>query len=154
MEITVAEVEDAEAILQLQKLAYQSEAAIYDDHSIPPLRETLPEVQAAFATHRFLKAVIDGRIVGSVRARQIGTTCHVARLIVHPSVQNRGIGTALMREIEAMHGEAERFELFTGSKSQRNLYLYQKLGYQVCGTGRQTDRVSLVYLAKTVNKGP
>ena len=41
MEITTAIIEDAAAILVLQRLAYQSEAAIYDDFTIPPLTETL-----------------------------------------------------------------------------------------------------------------
>ena len=36
-EIKPAVIEDSEAILTLQRLAYQSEAAIYDDFTIPPL---------------------------------------------------------------------------------------------------------------------
>ena len=36
MEIIQAQIGDAEVLLALQKLAYQSEAALYDDHSIAP----------------------------------------------------------------------------------------------------------------------
>jgi hypothetical protein len=43
-----ASVEDAQEILALQRLAYQSEAEIYDDYSIPPLTQTLEAIRADF----------------------------------------------------------------------------------------------------------
>lgn len=43
---------DAEEILKLQKLAYISEAKIYNDYSIPPLTQTLPEVIDELTNHR------------------------------------------------------------------------------------------------------
>ena len=39
--ILPAEPQDARAILGLQKLAYQSEARLYNDWSLPPLAQTL-----------------------------------------------------------------------------------------------------------------
>jgi hypothetical protein len=43
-------------ILALQKLAYQSEAELYDDHSIPPLTQTIEGIEGDFRSHLFLKA--------------------------------------------------------------------------------------------------
>ena len=74
MEITQAEIADAPEILELQKLAYQSEAAIYDDYRIPPLTESLEEIRREFADHTLLKAVEDGKIIGSVRAKNENDT--------------------------------------------------------------------------------
>ena len=88
MEISPAAIEDAEEILALQRLAYQSEASIYDDFTIPPLTETLEGLKARFGDRRFLKAVENGRIVGSVRAFQDKARCHVERLIVHPEYRH------------------------------------------------------------------
>ena len=68
---------DAAEILALQKLAYQSEAALYDDNHIPPLTQTLPEIQSTFASHRFLKAVSGDAIVGYI-SRGRGVTVHRA----------------------------------------------------------------------------
>jgi hypothetical protein len=85
MLITQATAADAEETLALQKLAYQSEAAIYQDYTIPPLTQTLAEIQAEFRRHHFLKAVTAGRIQGSVRAHMEQGTCHIGRLIVHPA---------------------------------------------------------------------
>ena len=131
MEIHQADMHNAESILALQRLAYQSEAILYNDLIIPPLRHTLDELLTEFTTHRFLKAVEAGQIVGSVRAALHDHTCFIGRLIVHPAKQRRGIGTALMKAIEQCYPTAERFELFTGSRSAHNMDLYQKLGYTI-----------------------
>ncbi|MGC9396568.1 MAG: GNAT family N-acetyltransferase [Anaerolineae bacterium] len=121
---------DLEVILSLQKLAYRSEAERYNDFSLPPLLQTLEEIQADFAQMAFFKAAAGERIVGSVRGYVKDGTCYIGRLIVHPDVQNRGIGTRLMQTLEQHFNVARRFELFTGHKSEQALHLYHKLGYR------------------------
>jgi ribosomal protein S18 acetylase RimI-like enzyme len=149
MRIEKAGAADAGEILRLQKLAYQSEARIYDDFTIPPLIQTADEIEADFLTHVFLKALTDaGDITGSVRACLDQGTCRIGRLIVHPDAQNRGIGTRLLEVIERRFANAERFELFTGHKSGRNLHLYQKLGYSVFRSEKISETLTLVYLEK------
>ena len=54
-QIVPADVSDAAEILELQKLAYQSEAVLYDDWSIPPLTQTLDEIKKDFDEMTFLK---------------------------------------------------------------------------------------------------
>ena len=152
MIVQPAEPGDAAELLDLQKLAYHSEAAIYNDFSIPPLTQTLDQMRADLARQTCLKVTSDacmgGCIVGSVRAYLSEGTCFVGRLIVHPSVQNQGIGTRLMREIEHVFSHADRFELFTGHLSERNLYLYRNLGYRPFRQERISDALTLVYLEK------
>lgn len=121
---------DLEPILALQKLAYQSEAQRYNDFDLPPLRQTLAEIQADFARMTFFKAIAGERIVGSVRGYAKDGTCYIGRLIVHPDAQNRGIGTRLMQAVEQHFDTVQRFELFTGHKSEPALHLYHKLGYR------------------------
>jgi GNAT superfamily N-acetyltransferase len=140
---------DAEEILSLQKLAYRAEAEIYDDFTIPPLKQTLEEIRKDFEAQVFLKAVENGRIIGSVRAFVREGTCHVGRLIVHPDFQNRGIGKQLMGSIEEVFKEARRFEIFTGHRSERNLYLYRKLGYRPFNSVKANETLTLVYLEKS-----
>ncbi len=154
MTVTIhrASVADAGEILSLQKRAYRSEAEIYGDFSIPPLTQTLENIEEEFQHTTFLKAIRDGAqeetIVGSVRAFLRDGTCHIGRLIVHPEVQNQGIGSRLMNAIELQFTQAERFELFTGHRSERNLYLYQKLGYTIFNTLPVNERLNLIYLEK------
>ncbi len=150
MIIEKATVSDAEEILSLQKLAYRSEAEIYNDFNIPPLIQTSKEIKQDFENQFFLKAVEDKKIIGSVRAHVKEETCYIGRVIVHPNFQNRGIGNKLMSEIEKVFDTCKRFELFTGDKSERNLYLYQKLGYRIFKTAKITDQTTIVFLEKKI----
>jgi len=122
MIIKKAEFSDLEEILLLQKLAYKSEAELYDDFSILPLVQTLKEVEEEFENHVFLKVVENEKIIGSVRALLINSkTCYIGKLIVHPEFQNQGIGTNLMREIESIFKDCQKFELITGHKSRQKI---------------------------------
>ena len=149
MIIKKAEFLDMKEILLLQKLAYKSEAKLYNDFNIPPLLQTLKEIEEEYKSHVFLKAVENKKIIGSVRALLIDfKTCYIGRLNVHPDFQNHGVGTKLMKEIESIFKECERFELITGHKSLKNIKLYEKLGYKIFKTEKLTDNLSLVYLEK------
>jgi N-acetylglutamate synthase-like GNAT family acetyltransferase len=148
MIITIATIEDAEEILLLQKIAYRSEATLYDDFTIPPMTQTLEEIQSDFQIQVYLKIEINSKIIGSVRGYIQGVTCFIGRLIVHPDYQNQGVGTRLIKAIEAHFSEAQRFESFTGEKSERTIHIYKKQGYQIFKTEQLTDRVRLVYLEK------
>jgi ribosomal protein S18 acetylase RimI-like enzyme len=147
-EITRATPADAAELHALQRLAYRSEAELYDDWAIPPLVDPLAETERALAEQVVLKAVTAGRIVGAVRGRLTDGTCHVGRLIVHPESQGRGLGTRLMRALEEALPAARRFELFTGERSTRNLRLYARLGYREFRRATLSGRVTLVYLEK------
>ncbi|NLX97113.1 MAG: GNAT family N-acetyltransferase [Rhodopirellula sp.] len=150
MIIGPATLDDSRSILTLQHLAYRSEAAIYDDYTLPPLLETLEDLIARFQNRRFLKAIDGDRLVGSVRAIQEGETCFVERLIVHPDYRRRGIGTDLLNRIETLFPTAGRFELFTGHKSEGNIRLYERLGYRAFRQNRANEKVTLVYMEKTM----
>ncbi|MEW6659378.1 MAG: GNAT family N-acetyltransferase [Thermodesulfobacteriota bacterium] len=154
MVITRATISDAQEILDLQKLAYQSEAAIYQDYTIPPLTQTLPEMKVELQNQLFLKAVAAGQIVGSVRAYLQQGTCYIGRLIVHPDQQNRGLGRKLMGAIEECFPQALCFALFTGHLSKRNLYLYEKLGYRQVSMDRVSEKLTMVFLEKSVTDNP
>jgi GNAT superfamily N-acetyltransferase len=146
--ITRALSEDAAAILELQKLACQSEAKIYNNFNIPPLTQTLEDLKNDFTGNIFLKAQVEGKIVGSVRGNQEGNTCFIGRLIVHPDYQGQGIGTALMKEIESCFGLAQRFELFAGNKSERNICLYERLGYAIFKNVEINKDLSFLFMEK------
>ncbi len=146
--IIQARIEDAGPIFELQTLAYRSEAAIYDDYSIPPLTQTFENLQSEFDAKMFLKAVIEDRIIGSVRGYQLNHTCYVERLIVHPDFQRRGIGTRLLKRIEELFPTSHRFELFTGHKSESNIRLYSSLGYKAFRREAVTERLTFVYMEK------
>ena len=138
---------DLEEILNLQKRAYKSEAAIYNDYKIAPLTQTLEEIQDEAKKCIILKVIEDRRIVGSVRAYEKDGTCYIGKLIVDPDYSNRGIGKKLMAAIENCF-EGVRYELFTGHLSEKNLALYKKLGYEEYDSKRVSEVLQLVYMQK------
>lgn len=140
---------DIPEILALQKVAYRSEAEIYGDASLPAMRQSLAEVTRDFERMCFLKGVVNGKIVASVRGYDDGQgTAHVLRLVVHPYFQGRGHGQRLVRAIEALFPNCARYEIFTGHRSDRNLYLYGKLGYTRFRSEPFNAHVEWVYMEK------
>ena len=57
MIIKKAEKEDLHKILDLQYLAYQSEAKLFNDSNIPPLKQTLSDVKNEYQKGLILKAL-------------------------------------------------------------------------------------------------
>ncbi len=151
VQIVPATIDDAPAILDLQKLAYHTEAILYHDWSIPPLTQTLAELRAEFTDWKILKASQGNRIIGSVRAIERKGICSIGRLMVHPQHQRQGIGGRLMQTIESMFPEASKFELFTGNRSEGNIRLYERLGYHSSRSERMSANLSLVFFEK---RGP
>jgi len=152
MVIVKADINDAVKVLELQKIAYQSEAEIYNDYSLRPLTQTLEELNEDFSKMTFLKCVINDNIVGSVRAYRQGDTCYVSRVMVHPRFQNMGIGAKLMKAIEEQFQGVKRYESFTWHKSKRNIYFYKRRGYQQFKVEKYNPRIDLVYMEKIVSE--
>jgi histidine ammonia-lyase/ribosomal protein S18 acetylase RimI-like enzyme len=155
--IVISRVEpgDAGELLTLQRAAYVSEGQIYENARIPPLTQTLAELEAELADATALKATIGSRIVGSARARLEDGTLHIGRIAVAPDVQGRGIGTALIERLEAEHAAgAHTFALFTGDSNPANRRLYERLGYRETHHEELDFGVRLVHLAKRAPGSP
>jgi len=148
MLITKADRTDLQEILELQYLAYQSEAILLDNFSIPPLKQTLKEVEQEFENGMLLKAIDDNdEIIGSVRAYANNGTLYIGKLVVNPNFQRQGIGTKLLIEIEKAYPQ-ERYELFTSDKSIKNIRLYERLGYVKYKEQEVAPGLKFIYLQK------
>lgn len=148
IEIKNAKESDLAEILKLQKLAYIQEAEIYNNYEITPLTQNLKDLQADFKTNTFIKATFNSKIIGSVKGFEENGNVLVGKLIVHPDFQNKGLGSRLMLELESRFSKATRFWLFTAYKSEKNLYLYQKLGYKEFKRESLPPNPIMVYLEK------
>jgi GNAT superfamily N-acetyltransferase len=146
--IDTARLSDADAVLKPCYLAYRSEAQLYDDWSIPPLREAYADVVRAVDEGVVLVARCGDEIVGSVRGLTRGRQIEVGRLVVYPRLRQHGIGSRLLHAIEAAFPDAERFALFTGERSPATLRLYAKHGY--CELRRElvSPKLTMVVLEK------
>ena len=172
MKIVKAEIEDLKEILELQYLAYQSEAALFGTDDIPPLKETLEEVVEEYNKGIFLKMLLDEsdldektdvktdvktdikisnqsykKIIGSVRAFEKYGTAYIGKLMVHPDFRGQGYGTELLNEIQK-YFPGKRYELFTSTRSVDNIRLYEKNGFNRFKQEAVTEELIFVYLEK------
>lgn len=154
--ISVATEQDAEQIFRLQYLCFQSEAALYGNYRIAPLVQTLDSVRQELASDCVYVARLGEEVVGSVRGTVTEDgAASIGRLCVHPRLQGHGIGARLLRAAEsALAGErgATKFRLFTGHRSEGNLRLYRRVGYQTVGTSEGSDGVRMIVLEKPADE--
>ena len=148
MNIQPVRQQDLPEILAVQKAAFEAEAQLVNDWNIPPLTQTLDELADDWRQGIMLKAVNeDGTIVGTVRGHMAPDGFYIGRLAVQPQWQGRGCGSALL---EAMIARAEpnRLVLFTSTKSERNLRLYERFGFKPFKKSTTATGVTLVWLEK------
>lgn len=125
--LTLAEAGEA---LTVQRAAFVSEGRVYNSFDIPPLAETLDELEAAWATHIAIGAFAGSRLVGSTRVGLDGSVGWISRVAVAPDQQGRGIGRRLVREAMALApAEATTFRLAAAAGSHANLRLYESIGF-------------------------
>jgi GNAT superfamily N-acetyltransferase len=123
---------DAPEVLVLQRCCWVAEAIVNDTLAIPPLREDLDAVRGWVGTAWLLR---DGpRLIGGVRGALDGGVWRIGRLMVAPDRQGEGLGRRLLAHAEESAPEdADRFALFTGRRSTRNLAMYERAGYRRVG---------------------
>ncbi|MFE4922114.1 GNAT family N-acetyltransferase [Streptomyces sp. NPDC056661] len=150
--ISAATTEDAEQILKLQYLCFQSEAELYGNYRIDPLVQSLESVRDELTANLVFVARLGDEVVGAVRGSidpdGIG---QIAKLCVHPRLQGHGLGARLLRAAESALADeqsATRFRLQTGHRSETNLRLYRRAGYTPVGNTTGEDGVRLIQLEK------
>lgn len=141
--------EDLEEILALQRLAYESEARLCSNWNIPPLRQTLQDLEQELNQGWILLKTVSmtGQIEGSVRIHVRQGTAFVGKLMVRPQAQGKGLGTQLLAAVEQVCPQ-RRYELFTSALSQRNLRLYARAGYTPFREEEIEAGLRLVWLEK------
>ena len=148
MQIVKAEYNDLTEILNLQYLAYQSEAELFGTRDIPPLKQTLDEVIEEYKQGIILKLINENNlIIGSIRAKEKGGTVYIGKLMVHPDYRCKGYGSRMLNEIEAYFPET-RYELFTSTRSVDNIRLYSKMGYKEFKQESLSDELIIIYMEK------
>jgi ribosomal protein S18 acetylase RimI-like enzyme len=121
----------AAEVLELQRRSYAVEARLIGSDRIPPLHESLDELQACGET--FLGAYLDGRLAAVVSWKLDGETIDLHRLAVCPRFFRRRIGQALVRAALASEPGARRAIAQTGAANEPAKELYRREGFAEVG---------------------
>jgi len=119
---------DLPEILKIQAEAFEEYQGTYETSAWT--KETLENVTLDSREKVILVAEWDGAVAGSVRYWIAGGVCVIRLLSVRPAYQGRGIGKALLREIERLAADAHKLYVCTMLRASRNIALFLKLGYR------------------------
>ena len=149
MELARVDVSDpavAAELLDLQRRAYRVEAELIGSDEIPPLRETLAELQACGET--FLVARLEDELAGAVSWRNENGTIDLHRLVVDPGHFRTGIGVALVRAALASDPVAQRAIVQTGASNEPAIALYRREGFEPDGEFEPVPGLRVARFAK------
>ena len=136
----------AELVLQIQRAAYAVEAELVGYDAIPPLHETLAELQSKPLI--FLGASCDRTLAGVLGYSRDGDTVDIDRVAVDPAFFRRGLARKLLRELFARERDAMQFTVSTGFGNQPAIELYEGFGFHVVGEDYPTPGTRIVLLQR------
>ena len=119
----------AQDVLDLQRAAYEVEAALIGSDRIPALTETLHALRTAGEDWLGLSDEVG--LIGAVSWRELDDgTIDIHRLVVAPRAFRRGVATALLDGIDATFPD-RAMVVSTGSANEPALSLYRRRGFVV-----------------------
>lgn len=115
-----------EELLALQKSAYAIEAKLIGFPNLPPLHETVEELQTSGEI--FYGYFVDGELAGAISYKIEDKTLDIHRMMVHPNFFRQGIARQLLALVLALP-EIERAIVMTGAANQPAKKLYETFGF-------------------------
>jgi ech hydrogenase subunit C len=143
-----AEKSDASSLHALRKMAAQRDAVLHHSNTLPILHQTVEDLEQEFGSRIFLKAVVNGKIIGAVSGSPNGPLVRMYGPAVHPYFENTGVRRTLLKEIETAFPTAKRFETSVGQKSEVLLRDLAESGYQNFQTEESAPKVTRVLMRK------
>ena len=119
---------DFPAILHGQQAAFGEYANVYQVSGWTT--ETIESLKEDAREKHIFVAEEEGVVVGSVRFWTVAGVCMIRLLSVSPAHQGRGVGKALIREIEQVATDAHKLYACTMLRTSRNIHLFMSLGYK------------------------
>jgi N-acetylglutamate synthase-like GNAT family acetyltransferase len=139
---------DIEEFLQMQKSSYEDKAVAYNDYLFTALTEDQDELEKEIHSKLILKAVANNRIVGSIRAYVVDSTCRIEKLWVVPDVRNHGIGEELVTNVERQFRKPKLLEVAVADKCSVTLGFFKHLGFRTHHVEHLNDKLTIDFLRK------
>lgn len=137
-------------MFDLQQRAFEEEGRRCGTREIPPLTEQAMSIAEHIHEQIALVATLDDVIVGCVRGVVGQRACTVRALVVDPARHGHGIGTRLLRALEAALEDGGRIDLTTNTLMERNVPFYARHGYTVDEYTEPLPGIRLAHMSKTL----
>ncbi|PYZ93936.1 GNAT family N-acetyltransferase [Salipaludibacillus keqinensis] len=125
--INISNRKHAKDVLNVQIPSYKVEAEIIDSYEIPPLKDTVYNLQNCDET--FIGYYENKQLCGAISIKVVDDEVDIHRLIVHPKHFRKGIAQLLLNFIESKF-KVETIKVSTGSKNAPAVRFYKKNGFQ------------------------
>lgn len=132
----------------LQLAAYRVESELIGYPQLPPLLETIEDLQRA--DEQFLVFKAEGQILGAVAYVRANDTLEICRLFVSPEHFRCGIAGKLLGAVEETEADINHLIVSTAEKNAPATILYQKHGYHLARRTVLLDGLVLVHLHKQI----
>ena len=133
----------------LQLRAFEEECRRCGTRDLPPLQEQITSIADHIRSQIALVAKEGDSIVGCVRGLVANRVCTIRALVVDPSSQGRGLGSALLKALEAELKDIDRVDLTTNTIMERNVPFYERHGYRVIDYTTPIPGVTLAQMSKS-----
>ena len=80
-----------------------------------------------------LAATLEGQLIGYLICSRYDTVWHLMNVAVDPSLQHRGVGSALLRQLYAQIGEDARLTLEVRRSNEVAISVYRRDGFRAAG---------------------
>lgn len=123
-QLNVKDTNTAESIMKLQRASYKIEAKLIGYDEIPPLQETVSDLQTS--TETFYGYFLHNNLVGIISFRVSHHILDIHRMAVYPNYFRKGIADNLLRFIESLNNNGIRSIIVSTGKENRpaiNLHL-------------------------------
>ncbi|MFN8672206.1 MAG: GNAT family N-acetyltransferase [Candidatus Sericytochromatia bacterium] len=119
----------AQEIIKLQKESYQIESELIDYYELPPLKEK--EADLINSKEEFVVYKLNNKICAVISYEVTNEFIDIFKLFVSPNYINKGIGSKLLKELEAQFQNIKYFKVQTGLKNTPAINFYQKHNYKL-----------------------
>ena len=121
----------------IQQAAYTLESQLISYPNLPPLRQTITDIQTSLAN--FLACFTNGKIVGILVYEIFDNNIDITSLTVAPTHFRQGIANQLLTHLEAKHPKIPRFTVSTAKKNKPAIRLYKKHQFIISAQHRLPD---------------
>ncbi|MED0993821.1 GNAT family N-acetyltransferase [Bacillus nitratireducens] len=143
---------DAQAIFEIQVMAFMPLLEKYKDYHTNPAKETIERVITRINNPkgRFYKILVDNNLVGAICVFwKENVQFWISPMFILPTEQGKGIAQKAIKLIEEMFPQAITWELATILEEKRNCHLYEKMGYIKTGVSKElNENATLIFYKK------